>query len=42
LEALKMLKTLILAGAESPPITAKRQPPTAPPKLLNISIEGRA
>ena len=35
-----MLKTLTLAGAAA--ITAKRQPPTAPPRQTKHAIEGRA
>ena len=37
-----MLTTLTLAGAEADSITAKKQPPTAPPKHTTHAIEGRA
>jgi hypothetical protein len=37
-----MLKTLTLAGAAADSITAKKQPPTAPPKHSRRTIEGRA
>jgi hypothetical protein len=37
-----MLKTLTLAGAVADSITAKRQPPTAPPQQTRHTIEGRA
>jgi hypothetical protein len=37
-----MLKTLTLAGAAADSITAKKQPPTAPPKQTRHAIEGRA
>jgi len=37
-----MLTTLTLAGAAADSITAKRQPPTAPPTQCSHVIEGRA
>ncbi len=37
-----MLETLTLAGAAIEPVTAKRQPPTAPPERRDDAIEGRA
>ena len=37
-----MLTTLTLAGAAAESITAKKQPPTAPPKQFSHTIEGRA
>ena len=37
-----MLRTLTLAGAAADSITAKRQPPTAPPKQTKHAIEGSA
>jgi hypothetical protein len=37
-----MPKNLTLAAAASRPVSAKRQPPTAPPKSLDHPIEGRA
>jgi len=37
-----MLKTLTLAGAAADSITAKKQPPTAPPEHTRHAIEGRA
>jgi hypothetical protein len=37
-----MLETLTLAGAAADSITAKKQPPTAPPTQCSQAIEGRA
>jgi hypothetical protein len=37
-----MRTTLTLTGSAADSITAKKQPPTAPPKQFSHTIEGRA